>query len=179
MVNGFLVALYALQALRNAATLRPDAPASPRALFELAMLPGVLVAAMRQDVRSLSTDLPAFVLLAVAGGMLFDLLLSHDHASSASSGRLVALLATLAAAVCVKLSAAPFALGGTVVALLSERTSLSGPGLRRALVLPTGLMAAWLTRGAILTGYPLYPSRLISLPVDWRVNAEQADAESA
>ena len=70
VVNGFLVALYALQALRNAATLRPDSPASPRALFELAMLPGVLVAAMRQDVRSLSTDLPAFVLLTVAGGML-------------------------------------------------------------------------------------------------------------
>jgi hypothetical protein len=179
VVNGFLVAMYAVHALRRAAELRPNALARPRALFELVMLPGILVTAMRQDVRSLSTDLPAFVLLAVAGGMLFELLVERDDRSSLENGRLLALLATLGAAVCVKLSAAPFAFAGTAVALLSERSALRAAAPRRALALPAALAVIWLTRGAMLTGYPLYPSRLISLPVDWRVSAEQADAEAA
>ncbi|MEP7346452.1 MAG: hypothetical protein ABI877_14370 [Gemmatimonadaceae bacterium] len=179
VANGFLVAMYVVPALGRIATLRQDVPARPRALFELAMLPAILVTAMRQDVRSLSTDLPAFVLLAVAGGMLFELLVDRGDQSTGDNGLLVPLLATLGAAVCVKLSAAPFALAGTVVALAAERHTLGATALRRALTLPAALLVVWLARGAILTGYPLYPSRVISLPVDWRVNTEQADAEAA
>lgn len=177
IVNGFLVAAFAVPAIRGAVDLRAGSRARPRAVFDLAVLPAVLAAAMRQDIRSLSTDLPAFVLLSVAGGMLFELLIDPDE--SAASSRLAALLTVLAAAVCVKLSAAPFAAGAAAAALWFERRTVPRRRLLRTLAIPSLLVLAWLTRGGVLTGYPLYPSRLIALPVDWRVSAEQADAESA
>ena len=39
------------------------------------------------------------------------------------------------------------------------------------------LLAGFLTRGILLTGYPLYPTTLLSLNVDWRVPIVQADAD--
>lgn len=181
IVNGFLVAMYAAHALARLAAITPRRPVRPRAMFELTMLPAILVTAMRQDVRSLSTDLPAFVLLAVAGGMLFELLVEREDRSSPASAdaRFVALLATCGAAVCVKLSAAPFAAAAVLVAMITQRLTLRHRLGHRAFWLPGLLILTWLVRGAVLTGYPLYPSRLLALPVDWRVNAEQADAEAA
>jgi hypothetical protein len=63
--------------------------------------------------------------------------------------------------------------------LIACRLTVSASLLRRLAILPVTLLTTWFIRGGILTGNPLYPSRHISLPVDWRVSAEQADAEAA
>ena len=37
------------------------------------------------------------------------------------------------------------------------------------------LLVGWMTRQAILSGYPLYPVKVGALPVDWRVPASVVD----
>jgi hypothetical protein len=55
--------------------------------------------------------------------------------------------------------------------------------VRRALAVSLGaallIGGAWTLRGVILSGYPAFPSRAVTVPVDWRVPAEHADAEYA
>src|SRR3970282_253738 len=93
-----------------------------------------------------------------------------------------ALAFTVAAA--FKLSIALVALPAWLIAMI-----LTAPGaaqgeasLRRAaavaLAMSGVLMGTWLARGVVLSGYPLYPATALGFPVDWRVPAEQAAAES-
>jgi hypothetical protein len=44
--------------------------------------------------------------------------------------------------------------------------------------LPAVLVGGWLCRQAILSGYPLLPSKLGALPVDWRMPGEAVDAQN-
>ncbi len=37
------------------------------------------------------------------------------------------------------------------------------------------LLGGWVYRGALLSGYPLFPSRLITVPVAWKMKASDAD----
>lgn len=178
VTNGFLVALFAVPAAWRISTRRSPRPLTARDAFELTMMPALLVTALRQDVRSLSTDLPTFVLLAMAGGMMFELFAEGgERYSVRHRARRVRIFALLGAVVAVKLSAAPFAATAAVVMLIGDRTWRAAD-LPRLLALPLLTGVVWMAHGAVLSGYPLYPSRLIALPVDWRVNAEQAAAES-
>jgi hypothetical protein len=189
VVNGLLVAAFSLHAVLASCRMRPGGAGFPRGLFELAVLPGVLAAALRQDVRSLSTDLPVFLLLLASVSRLFERLVQSGGDTSppllarGAGAWLGTTLAVLAAAVTVKLSALPFSAAGALLALalwLASRPSAGAAGWSwRPYVLPLALATVWLVRGAVLSGYPLYPSRVVALPVDWRVPAEQAAAEAA
>ena len=37
------------------------------------------------------------------------------------------------------------------------------------------LLASWFYRGVVISGYPLFPSRMISVPVAWKMKASDAD----
>jgi hypothetical protein len=87
----------------------------------------------------------------------------------------------VALAVCFKLSAGAFAAtawAGGAVAWLRRG------GSRRVVAYAAGmsamLIAVWLARGVVLSGYPMYPSTVAAMPFDWRVPrevaAEQRDA---
>ncbi|MBV6521937.1 MAG: hypothetical protein MNPFHGCM_02081 [Gemmatimonadaceae bacterium] len=178
IANSFLVAAFATHAIARLAAASPPVPLRSRTAFELTMLPAILFTALRQDVRSLSTDLPVFVILAVVGGILFELLVEPGEPTT-PDGRLMILLALCGAALCVKLSAAPFAAAAALTGAIAHFRTRSRVRWLKAVAIPAILVTTWLVRGAILTGFPLYPSRLLSLPVGWRVNAEQADAEAA
>ena len=43
-------------------------------------------------------------------------------------------------------------------------------------VIAGSLLCSWLARGVILSGYPVYPSTAIAVPVDWRVSREDAES---
>lgn len=174
VINGFLVACLVVPAVVTAIGLRTAIPPRPRQLFELAIAPGVLAAALRQDVRSLSTDLPVFVLLAVAGGQLFELLVERRADAAVRRPRVARLLAVLGAVFCVKLPAVPFALVAAAMAM-----SIVRRGWLRMLAIPAVSVAAWLVRSVILSGYPLYPASWLAFPVDWRVAPDQASAGAA
>lgn len=85
-----------------------------------------------------------------------------------------------AAIVTVKLSALIFSMGLMIAAVLITRDRHFR--IRRAVIVAafavaSVLLATWLIRGGIISGYPLYPSRMITLPVSWRVMPSVADGE--
>jgi hypothetical protein len=157
----------------------------PRAfdLFSLGILPNVVHGALRQDVRSLSTDAAVCALLFAATRLLFDHLAHLPPAGRERARRVPAIVFAFTAAVTVKLSAAMLAASGALLALWTLREARNGERLpigRLALWLSpaVALFGVWLVRGAVLSGYPVYPARFLALAVDWRVPAEQAAAEA-
>jgi hypothetical protein len=92
--------------------------------------------------------------------------------------RTVQLMLLIGLGVVIKLSFAAFGLA----AMLAIGASLTRKGkvstnLRPALgaaALAGVLVVPWMVRGAIMSGYPLFPSNLISLPVTWRMPENDA-----
>lgn len=83
--------------------------------------------------------------------------------------------------VTVKLSAAIFC-GVIVLSVLGRASRDGGLMVRDALLASAAaaaalLLAGFFIRGIVLSGYPLYPSTLLPMNVDWRVPIAQADAE--
>jgi hypothetical protein len=185
-IHSFNSLLYVALAIEGVVSLAVLQSGGARAfhLFSIAILPTILHAAVRQDVRSLSTDAAVAAVLFAAMRLLFDVLAhrSPDRRDRAFAGSTIITL--FATAACMKVSAAVFGVIGSVVALTLLRREGADTALRPAhvalLLAPALLLSAtWLARGVLLSGHPFYPSSLVTLDVDWRVPAEQAAAEGA
>ncbi|MFQ5745770.1 MAG: LIC_10190 family membrane protein [Gemmatimonadota bacterium] len=184
VVNGVLIFLLLAQvsaALAGLVSARAGGPRG-RLVFDGLLLAPVLAKVIHEDARSHSPDLAVAVVLLAAASRLYALLVERDGRSR--GGEVALVVALFALAVCFKLSAAAFAGIGTVIALsLGSAPGRDGPGRLRfaasTLVLPALLVGPWLARGAVLSGYPLYPIRAVAVAADWRVPGEQADAELA
>jgi hypothetical protein len=157
-------------------------------LFNIALLTPTIV--LIQDphfISSFTPDLPAAVVLFVAVSTLFAQIVNTDKHSNTHERayELVVSTTLLAVAVCFKLSAVVFAVMAwflTVIWCLQhyqgcKRQTIKLLGWIVAIAMAFGI--SWLSRGVILSGYPAYPSRLGAMPVQWRVPAEQAEAEQA
>ncbi len=186
LANGFVVALALVTLLSSVARLRePGADPRPAAFAIVLLVPVTLLAADPFFVASLTTDLPASLLLLFALGLAYRRLVRPPAgtAPDPAPAELVATLLCATAAVSVKLSVAvPVAVlllvvlwrecAGTTVARLCDRPSVRWGGVLVALF---GL--SWAGRSIILSGYPAYPSTFGAMPVSWRVPLEQAEAE--
>lgn len=185
LANGFVLMLVTAEVLRCATRLVRGARSRTRSdVMAVVLLPAIVMMFVRQDARSLSTDVVVTGLLMATGLRLFDAMQYPPlvRQRRAYGLAVVALMAT--AAVCVKLSAAPFAAGAIALAVYAalrvpRSAAVTGRQLLAAGVLPVLLAGTWLMRGVILSGYPLYPVRVLAAPVEWRVPAEQAAAEAA
>lgn len=143
-----------------------------------AMLPVVVLLGVSKDISSPKTDLNAGLAVIALVLMLSRLVVGPVLSSfSRASGRVhagvvLALVSTLAP--CLKLSAAPAAFAVWVVAgvVLVLR---SGAAKRRVLLavamVSTSLavFGPWVARSVILSGYPLFPTRVVQVDVPWRV----------
>ena len=185
LANGFVLVLLVAEVLRRGTRLvRGDRSRTRSDIMAIVLLPAILMMFVRQDARSLSTDVVVTGLLMAVGLRLYDSLQYQSLVRRRRASDLAVLALMASAAVCVKLTAAPFALGALVLASLAalrnprEQAVTVGQVLL-AMVLPALLVGTWLARGVILSGYPMYPVRLFAAPVEWRVPAEQAGAEAA
>jgi hypothetical protein len=134
-----------------------------------------------------SPDVPLYGLGFVAGSELFRLLLRYARhevplqrgAPRADAHALAAIV--LLAVVGVTNKTSFIGMGAALVvsafAVYFALVRTSGPGAQHAW---WGMAAAmlfvggmWVARGVILSGYLIYPSPLLSLPVDWRVPLER------
>ncbi|HEX8324435.1 MAG TPA: hypothetical protein VF595_11040 [Tepidisphaeraceae bacterium] len=170
--NGLLLSALALQVVRGLArTLRapvdaaPDAGPSARVAdaFDGLLIAPLLLYALGREVSTPTTDLPCGVVLAT---MASAWLRSLDRLTP---WRLVLILTLAAAAITVKLSAGLFAaaIGLTAMARVRHVHGLRRPVLAGC-ALGLLLIGPWLTRNVIQSGYPLYPSGAMGLPVAWR-----------
>src|SRR5713226_4233571 len=94
----------------------------------------------------------------------------------ASATDLVIAMVLFSLAVAFKISSVVFAsLGWTVAALKLWSLSRNTPSRRRlvacGVILSAAIVLPWVARGLVLTGYPFFPSTVLSIPVDWKVPA--------
>jgi hypothetical protein len=189
IVNGFLVSLvlvYVLFALVKVASSRGRPPA--KWLFASVLAAPavglVLFGVFGPAISTLKAD------VFISAGVIFLSCVFVRFASAAAdtpeyrvSAATTLLVGCLMAT--VKLSAATFCSVIVVAVLvrlaLDARKSLREPFSRRLVVSVAAvsglLLAGFLVRGFVLSGYPLYPSTLLGLDVDWQVPVVQAQAD--
>ncbi len=176
--NGVLVCVLGVQLLVTASR-RHDR--SIHGLFCLLLLPLAVDSALDNRVSSYGTVVPMTLLVAavaVAISRAFD----DGRTDNQRAFDLAVATALAASAVVVKSSAGVFALGVLAVAIWGLRTHVTAAAMRRkastwAAVFVALTAAIWISRGIVLSGYPLFPSPVFGLPVDWRVPLEHARAE--
>ncbi len=180
LLNGALLAGVWAQALLCARRLWVGQGAASAAFGLAALMPAAILA--RIYAVSLSSDLPATLLALVVAWRTFGLLAGGARGDERREWWVVTLLA--AAAVAVKLSTLLLVGGCWLLAggVVLARAAGSPRSALRQGVAATGLLAAllapWLARGVVLSGYPLYPSTAISLPVEWRLDPERVRREA-
>jgi len=184
LANGLFVLVFLWQAIVAGARLAAG-ERRPRRLFEFMLLAPAVGVGLRGRVSAFVTDLPTSLVVLVAATAFYAMLTDEDDAGLETDFRVVAIAALVALAVTFKTNAAIFAAicFPLTIALWLKRTRPDR--VRRSHTLPwalgvvTVLAAAWTGRGIVLSGYPLFPTNVAALPVEWRVPAEHAEAEFA
>jgi len=162
--------------LRRRAVLAHD-------LFRLVLLPAV-AGKMWGGVHEGEPDLAVWVLGVVIIDKLIGLTGDAPRGRRAWSDVLMVVIAS-SAAVTVKLSAGVLGIAASGIAMAWATRSVGTPMSGRlssasfkALTLPGFLVAIWVLRGLVLSGYPAFPSTVGGLAVDWRVPSDIARSEA-
>ena len=173
----FVVALLARVLLGFSRLVRSRACAPADAFYAL-VLPGVLPLGLDINLTSPSPDVAVHTLGIVLAGELVRFLTTGRRFADLAA---LALLAGIAPP--IKLSLGGLAAATGLVAGVSWlRAQPRDGGLGRAAVMigTIALLApgAWMLRGAVLSGYPLYPSTFLAVGADWAVPYETVVAEA-
>ncbi len=172
------ILLHSLGAIRRLST-RTETGVAGDAYAAFLMVP-MLIALIIHEASSLDTDAPVALLLLACGERLIRAYSGERTTEATSRWYLASLLLLSAAAVVLKLSAAITAASLFLLVCWTYRGLIAHSA--RQLLLPltvvAGLALTWIGRGIILSGYPLYPSSLLPMPVSWRLPAEQTASEA-
>lgn len=177
IVSGiFPIVLIAQLTLRLLSPLRPGEDATRR-LFWLLLAVPALNEVNNFNISSPSPDMLIFVLSLVLAMEFLDLLLAPAAALRGLRWRVPRLVLLGMAGITVKLNflvlgGATAALGVAVAAVRLARRQGARPALLlagRSICLGVLILLPWMSRGVILSGYPLYPLHQVSVPVPWRV----------
>jgi hypothetical protein len=155
--------------------------------FNVMLLTPVVALALRKEFSSPDTDTPAALAAMAAASIVVDTFTRPRSNESDDAFRLLAVVATATSAATIKLSMAVFSASLVVILLVyaaidararSGRPLLSvaGPAVGAALFAAI-LLGVWTTRGVLLSGYALYPSSAISVPLKWRIPAALVDSD--
>jgi hypothetical protein len=156
---------------------------SPLNYFVLLFAVPAIVWVLSGEIVGTNTDLPTTVVSIAAMIALFDGLqerMKPDGSARRMESRLLVAMMLFTLAVTFKISSLAFAGLGWGTALL-QVFSLKCPLVRKrqlivAATLFSGALAIpWITRGVVLSGYPLFPSSALAVPVDWRVPQASTD----
>ncbi len=141
-------------------------------LYGALLLPASLWQASQYPLTGYSADMVIFALQAVLGGLFLQLADKADDADF-FRGQSLLMVMLIAAGVSVKLSFAVFgaALLACMLVLNLKSPRASKAHQRGLALLWVALICAWvipwLARNALMSGYLLYPSAAIALPVAW------------
>lgn len=185
LANGLLLQVLALRVIIAVARIASQGRrAAGNEVFLVTLIPAVVALSLLGRLSSYATATATAIVVLVIAERLYALLTVPREARETAYG--VFCITTLSAiAVTLKLSAVVFAAPVTLVVLgVWLRRRARDDGMRRrtfAYALGAALLigGAWMTRSVILSGYPLFPSTVAAMPVDWRTSTEHADAEYA
>jgi len=171
----FYCALFAQTVIALRALSREPATGRSHWLFLGLMLAPTVAELFGRSVASLAPEGPIYVVTVVLAALLLRDLEESPVAEVERDRDLIALLLVAAAGCTIKLSFLVFGATAGLIAighwLMRRRTS------RRSALARLGLLVApaaatilvWMLRGVLLSGYPLFPSRIGALNVSWRV----------
>lgn len=166
LLNGLLIVLIASTLWAEG---RRAVPALRGSLICL-VAPLVVMLQNPEAVASLTADTPATV-FTMAAVVLTLVAIRQARQAEACPGLLLTIVACAVSAVAAKLSAVLIA-GGTALVAVAWSWRVVRPGPRQLGIVVAVVVVgatAWLGRGAILSGYLVYPSGVLSVNVDWRV----------
>ena len=171
LANGLLATLLAVELISRIVRSGSAVIASFTERFALLLIPATFLLAQIRPTHRISSpnlDFAAYVLFAV--GILY-------LAEWAEAGSLTAALTATATLALVSTSRPLYWLPASlalVTTAIGTSRSPRGPLLGKLRltvflgVVPSFLLLGWLVRQAVLSGYPFFPSTIVSLPVDWR-----------
>ncbi len=144
-------------------------------IFELLLLAPVINIVLRGSIASISPDIPIFILGIVISSRLLKLLTQEKKTKE----DLFFIIIISAVGITIKISFFVFGLLASVIALFSwfrnkkiKYALKDNPFLLTFLAFTALILIPWGIRNIILSGYFVYPSTLISFPVEWRLPAE-------
>jgi hypothetical protein len=181
LFTGFLLSAFCLTILRAWNRIgRGDGLVASDWFYMILGIPVVFSMARSKLVGTL-TDEPTTVVCWVAVGLLFEWFCTREGENKNGTRYPIVVAATvLCVAVTFKLSAALFVLFAWCVALGALWSMKASQQKRRIYVtgvfaFSAAILVPWCIRGIILSGYPFYPSTILSAPVDWKQPAGMAD----
>jgi len=173
----FVVALLARVVLGLSRLVQARACRPADAVYGM-LLPAVVPLGLDVNMTSPSPDIAVYTLGIVVAG---------EVARFFTTGRRFADLAALALLAAVapplKLSLGGLAAGTGIVAGLAwlrARPRDASLGWATAVIATVAVLGpgVWMLRGVVLSGYPLYPSTFLGMPVDWAVPRDTVVAEA-
>lgn len=182
VANAVPVTVLAVQSLLGAARVLANRAMRAADLFAFLLFAAVLSLANGDLASSFVTDVPQTAVRLALIMLWYRMLIVPPRRPLAEAYDLVSLVLLAATAVSIKMNAAVFSAAVVAAAATAFLQRGQGAGVRRRTVawcvtiaLVFGL--AWSARGVVLSGYPLFPSRVAAAPVAWRVPAVHAQAE--
>jgi hypothetical protein len=190
LFTGFVLAAMwtaILPAWRRLLRLAPGDRGNPADWFHAILVIPAAVWSTRAPIVGTVTDEPANVACLIAAGILFTHFArggtgnsAGEHGNESGSARLAIAAALLAMAVAFKVSTIVFAALTWAIAFAAVWSASREAAKRRAwlnasVILPAVILAPWLIRNLILTGYPFFPSTVLGISADWRVPKAAAD----
>lgn len=148
-------------------------------VFELLLMAPVINIIMRGSTASVSSDIPIFILGIIISSKLLNLLTKEKRED------LFFVFIMSALGITIKVSFLFFGLFASMIALISyvkkdgrKYAFRNSPFLFYSLTFASLILIPWIVRNIILSGYLIYPSTLISFPVEWRLPAKMVIKEA-
>jgi hypothetical protein len=173
---------------RKASAGPTDRSALYRNAFAAMLAPVIVMLAVNKDISSPKTDLAAGVVLIAAAILAVRGLTTPRDQVGTVRWLFLSLVITVSCALtaCLKLSAAPAALvlwiigawmyvrtiGFQSPTTLTTLACSTAAGLALLVAASSLMVAPWMARSAVLSGYLLFPVRLLSIDVEWKVPDE-------
>jgi hypothetical protein len=182
--NGILVWVLAARIIASLVRLTRggDPASSSMHLFALLVFPAVFDSARPENLANFSTASATSLVLLVIGIQAYLVCCDEQRTDRERAYDYFCIAALAAIAVSIKLCATVFAIGILAMSVhgalrrVTDR-KYSTKAIVWALMAVGAIGLAWSARGVVLSGYPLFPSRILSVPVDWRVPSMHARAE--
>jgi hypothetical protein len=175
LANGLLLFIWLATITASAVRVHRGTPDHAGDLCNLVFLIPIAMYAVSKEASSPTSDLPQAMMSFAAASAFVRLLAGPRDCDPADIAFLTtSVILICSAALCVKLTAATLVVPIAVIALVIYVAGPAPPEWRwKTVVWSCGLSlllgGSWIGRSIVLSGYPVYPSRVLPVSADWRV----------